>query len=60
MSKSKQDPTVVADFSREDESDNADGSRREMLAQDTVRDSNNGPVGNKRFDANADGADEMP
>ena len=60
---SKNDPTVVADFSRDDVPD-ADGSRREMIAQsDTVRADdadNRGPVGNKRFDVNDDGASEMP
>ena len=59
---SKNDPTVVADFSRDDV--DADGSRREMIAQsDTVRADdaeNRGPVGNKRFDVNDDGASEMP
>ena len=59
---SKNDPTVVADFSRDDD---ADGSRREMMAQsDTVRadeGERSGPVGNKRFDVNDDGgASEMP
>ena len=59
VSKSKNDPTVVADFSRDDES--AEGSRREMMSQsNSVRSSNDGPVGNKRFDANQDGADELP
>ena len=62
-STSKNDPTVVADFSREDSaSDNPDGSRREMLANaDTVRvDKAKGPVGSNRFDVNADGAEELP
>ena len=58
-SKSKNDPTVVADFSRDDES--AEGSRREMMSQsNSVRSSNDGPVGNKRFDANEDGAEDLP
>ena len=59
MSKSKNDPTVVADFSRDDES--AEGSRREMMSQsNSVRSSNEGPVGDKRFDANEDGAADLP
>ena len=59
VSKSKNDPTVVADFSRDDES--AEGSRREMMSQsNSVRSSNDGPVGNKRFDANEDGAEDLP
>lgn len=67
QSKSKNDPTVVADFSREDSaSDNPDGSRREMLNQaDTVRaddegDERRGPVGSNRFNADDGGADELP
>lgn len=65
-SKSKNDPTVVADFSREDDSasDNVNGSRREMLGNaDTVRDGDDdksGPVGNKRFDVNQDGVEDLP
>lgn len=65
-SKSKNDPTVVADFSREDDSasDNVNGSRREMLANaDSVRgdkDARVGPVGSKRFNANQDDADNLP
>ena len=62
--KSKNDPTVVADFSREDSQGNeADGSRREMINQaDSVQpdETDRGAVGNKRFDANEDGADELP
>ena len=63
-SKSKNDPTVVADFSRDDDSasDNVNGSRREMLANaNTVRDDDRAePVGNKRFDVNQDGAEDLP
>ena len=63
---SKNDPTVVADFSRDDnDANDADGSRREMMAQsDTVRADEgaerSAPVGKKRFDANEDGASELP
>ena len=61
---SKNDPTVVADFSREDSASENDGSRREMMNQgDTVRaddDERRGPVGNNRFDVNDGGEADLP
>ena len=60
---SKNDPTVVADFSRDGSESENDGSRREMIIQnDTVRpgDEKRGPVGSSRFDADDGGAADLP
>ena len=60
---SKNDPTVVADFSRDGSESENDGSRREMIIQnDTVRADNEkrGPVGSSRCDADDGGAADLP
>ena len=61
---SKNDPTVVADFS-DDNKEDPDGSQRDMLGNNaTVRGEEDsgrkGAVGDNRFDANNDGADNLP
>ena len=54
------DPTMVADIS-DDRINNDDNSRRDMLNNHAVEDADSrGPVGNNRFDVEADGAEDMP